>query len=372
MRLHPINAALAGLSLSAAVVAGATVAPVGHLLADAVRVPVAGAQEAPEAPAAPEMVPSDNLAALMEDLSKVAHEVSAKNEELKTAEDDLARLEGELRGAQEHADRMRAAADVATGNVVTQQAAVDGIAASRYRGLHMDTLTTTLASGSPQEAVERLGYMGALSRDAHRNLTSLSKTSAEADKAKREAADAVTVVEDKKRGVEERRVALVAERDALNERQRDIESRVDALDAVERAAWENQFHPGARIDLSALAGTLPSGLGGGAVAAALSQQGAPYGWGMAGPSQFDCSGLMYWSYQQQGKTIPRTSQAQIAGGTPVPLDQLQPGDIVGYYAGITHVGMYIGNGQVVHASTYGVPVQVVPVDSMPIQAAARY
>ena len=73
-----------------------------------------------------------------------------------------------------------------------------------------------------------------------------------------------------------------------------------------------------------------------------------------------------------GKSIPRTSQAQIAGGTPVPLDQLQPGDIVGYYAGITHVGMYIGEGQVVHASTYGVPVAVVPLHSMPVQGAVRY
>ncbi|MDU6418411.1 MAG: NlpC/P60 family protein, partial [Corynebacterium sp.] len=50
----------------------------------------------------------------------------------------------------------------------------------------------------------------------------------------------------------------------------------------------------------------------------------------------------------------------------------QPGDIVGYYPGVTHVGMYIGNGQVVHASTYGVPVQVVPLKSMPITGTARY
>ena len=81
---------------------------------------------------------------------------------------------------------------------------------------------------------------------------------------------------------------------------------------------------------------------------------------------------MVWSYQQMGKSIPRTSQAQLAGGTPVPMDQLQPGDIVGYYPGVTHVGMYIGDGQVVHASTYGVPVAVVPLNSMPVQGAVRY
>ena len=81
---------------------------------------------------------------------------------------------------------------------------------------------------------------------------------------------------------------------------------------------------------------------------------------------------MYWSYAQNGKTIPRTSQAQLAGGTPVSLSELRPGDIIGYYPGITHVGMYIGDGQVVHASDYGIPVQVVPLNSMPVQGAVRY
>ena len=56
----------------------------------------------------------------------------------------------------------------------------------------------------------------------------------------------------------------------------------------------------------------------------------------------------------------------------MPLDQLQPGDIVGYYPGVTHVGMYIGDGQIVHASTYGVPVAVVPLNSMPVEGAVRY
>ena len=115
-----------------------------------------------------------------------------------------------------------------------------------------------------------------------------------------------------------------------------------------------------------------SSIGGGVVGAAMSKLGAPYSWGAVGPDAFDCSGLMYWAYQQMGKSIPRTSQAQVAGGTPVSRDELQPGDIVGYYPGVTHVGMYIGDGKVVHASDYGIPVQVVSVDSMPFAGAARY
>lgn len=108
------------------------------------------------------------------------------------------------------------------------------------------------------------------------------------------------------------------------------------------------------------------------VSAAMSRIGSPYAWGATGPSAFDCSGLVSWSYSQVGKSIPRTSQAQIAGGTPVAISDLQPGDVVGFYPGITHVGIYIGNGQVVHASTYGTPVQVADMNTMPVTGAARY
>lgn len=104
----------------------------------------------------------------------------------------------------------------------------------------------------------------------------------------------------------------------------------------------------------------------------MSKLGAPYSWGGVGPDAFDCSGLIFWAYQQQGKSIPRTSQAQMSGGTSVSRAELQPGDVVGYFPGATHVGLYIGDGMIVHASDYGIPVQVVPVDSMPWHGASRF
>lgn len=94
-----------------------------------------------------------------------------------------------------------------------------------------------------------------------------------------------------------------------------------------------------------------------AVAAALSRLGMPYVYGSGGPSTFDCSGLTSWAWKQAGVTIPRTSSGQ-AGLKSVPLDELQPGDLVTYYSPVHHVAMYIGNGQIVHASTEGKPVFV--------------
>ena len=109
-----------------------------------------------------------------------------------------------------------------------------------------------------------------------------------------------------------------------------------------------------------------------AVQAALTRIGSPYSWGAGGPSAFDCSGLVQWAFQQAGVFLPHSSYAQSAGGQPVSMDQMQPGDVIAYYSDASHVGMYVGDGMMVHASTFGIPVAVVPVNNAPIFNVRRY
>ncbi|MEV6098886.1 C40 family peptidase [Nocardia sp. NPDC051981] len=107
-----------------------------------------------------------------------------------------------------------------------------------------------------------------------------------------------------------------------------------------------------------------------AVNAALSRVGDPYVYGAAGPDAFDCSGLVQWSYAQAGVSLPRTSYEQLNTGSPVSYDDLEPGDVVSFYGG-SHSGIYVGDGNVVHASTSGQPVKVAPISSMPFAGARR-
>lgn len=123
---------------------------------------------------------------------------------------------------------------------------------------------------------------------------------------------------------------------------------------------------------SAVASAAPTSTGQKIADAAMSKQGAPYVWGATGPSSFDCSGLTSWAYNQVGKSIPRTSGAQASGGTPVSLNALQPGDIISYYSGASHVAIYIGDGKIVHAVNEGTPVQVNDINYMPINNAVRF
>jgi hypothetical protein len=108
-----------------------------------------------------------------------------------------------------------------------------------------------------------------------------------------------------------------------------------------------------------------------AVDAARTKLGSDYSYGAVGPDSFDCSGLVQWSYEQAGVELPRTSYDQLATGTPVPLDDLQPGDVVSFYGG-SHSALYAGDGKVIHASTYGIGVTTSPLSSMPVTGARRF
>ena len=106
--------------------------------------------------------------------------------------------------------------------------------------------------------------------------------------------------------------------------------------------------------------------------AALTRLGAPYAWAAAGPDAFDCSGLVVWSFRQAGLTLPRSSQALAAGGEPVPLDQMRPGDVISLFPDASHVGIYVGHGRMVHAQFDGQPVIIASLFRAPIHNVRRY
>jgi peptidoglycan DL-endopeptidase CwlO len=106
---------------------------------------------------------------------------------------------------------------------------------------------------------------------------------------------------------------------------------------------------------------LPTGRAAIAVRAALSRLGRPYVWGATGPNQFDCSGLVQWSYAQAGVQLHRTTYEQIGDGIAVPRSQVRPGDLVFPHAG--HVQLAIGNGLVVEAPYSGASVRISPLGS---------
>ncbi|MDX6355300.1 MAG: peptidoglycan DL-endopeptidase CwlO, partial [Streptomyces sp.] len=107
------------------------------------------------------------------------------------------------------------------------------------------------------------------------------------------------------------------------------------------------------------------------IAFAQKQLGKPYVWGATGPDSYDCSGLTQAAYKAAGIDLPRVTYDQVNVGSRVSEDELQPGDLIFFYSDISHVGIYIGDGEMIHAPHTGTVVKVAPITEMPFAAGVR-
>jgi len=160
---------------------------------------------------------------------------------------------------------------------------------------------------------------------------------------------------------------LAREKATIDEKLAQAKEQLGKLEDAEREALLASRSGDVRLPSSVPA----SGRAAAAVGYALAQVGDYYSYGAAGPSAFDCSGLTMMAWAQAGVGLPHSSSAQFGSGPHVSSNDLAPGDLVFYYSPISHVGIYIGNGLIVHAANPGAGVRVAGVFSMPYSGAVR-
>lgn len=289
----------------------------------------------------------------------------------------------------------------------TYRAKAEKFASASFRGARLGSLSALLSADSPDQFLETASQLNVVAGETKQSLdqaasakaaaaaaatrandaqqkanavaAKASAASRDAQQAKREADAAAAKAAKASAAVKQRQQDLKAEAGRLKRLYNSLteQERQQAL-AAQQAEAEAAAVAAERQSLSARGRTLaPEGAGDAAAApapqapasapasgkakiaieAALSKVGVPYVWGAAGPDAFDCSGLTSWAWAQAGVTIPRTSAGQ-ATLQEVPLSELQPGDLITYYSPVSHVALYIGNGQIVNASTSSKPVMV--------------
>ena len=162
---------------------------------------------------------------------------------------------------------------------------------------------------------------------------------------------------------------LATEKAEIDKKAGEAASLLRRLEGAQQARTAAAATPSRGLERASISDVPASGRAAAAISYALSQVGDSYVYGSAGPSAFDCSGLTMMAWAQAGVGLPHSSGAQMGSGTPVSPSQLKPGDLVFYYSPVSHVGIYIGNGQIVHAANPSTGVQVTSVYSMPLTGA---
>ncbi|NEK87462.1 NlpC/P60 family protein [Blastococcus saxobsidens] len=334
--------------------------------------------------------------------------IAAKAHDLEVLTERFNETREQLKSTKEAADRAAAGLEAAHTALAEARDDVRTVARSAYTGERLGTLEAMLSSGSPTDLIDRVGMLDTIATHNNGVLGEARQAGDEADRAQASAEQAAAEAQQQVDRV-------TAERARLDEQIALYQAQYDRLDAEEQrasraaaerhameqaaAAPEQEPAPAAEQEPAASAPAdsapapapraaaaapapapavaAPAPVAGGsgaarkAVETALAQVGDPYVWAAAGPNAFDCSGLTQFAYTAAGINLPHSSRMQSQMGTPVSRSALQPGDLLFFYSPVSHVGMYVGNGQMVHASTSGVPVKVAPIDSMGNFTSAR-
>ena len=224
------------------------------------------------------------------------------------------------------------------------QTAVAQIAAQAYMTGGLDPSIQLLQSADSQQVLDRSSIMLQLAHEQTGTMSLLASAEGAANRARQVAAQQAA-----------RANQLAA---AMSQKVRQMQAKENVLNSSAFAQAMVIFQQTGHYPTPVITGDT---LGEQALRFAETKLGDPYVWGAAGPSSFDCSGLVMWSYAQVGISLDHFTGAQWGEGEHISRSQLQPGDLVFFFADISHVGMYVGDGMMIDAPTFGQPVQIQPV-----------
>ncbi|MFD7415033.1 NlpC/P60 family protein [Kitasatospora purpeofusca] len=305
--------------------------------------------------------PTPGLAAVKEEVDRLNEEAEQSIERYNGFQEKQQKLQGEAGRIQEKVARGQDAMN----ELRTQ---LGGIAADQYRNGGIDPSVQLMLDSDPGAYLARAS---AQNQVVDSQAALLRQALAEQRRLDQDRAEATATLAQ----LDQAATALAGEKKAVQDKLAKAQALLNKLSAADRAKVNAQEAAATRASRSAAerpAFTGPvSGRAAAVVQFAYSQLGKPYVWGATGPSGYDCSGLTGAAYRAAGVQLPRVSQSQWNAGSRIARADLQPGDLVFFYGDLHHVGLYIGDGKMIHAPRTGKNVEVLPIDAMPYVGAVR-
>ncbi|WP_030562264.1 C40 family peptidase [Streptomyces aureocirculatus] len=288
-------------------------------------------------------------------------------------------------GAKEKADRaetalgdLRDEAARKTDRLNTARQDLGSLAAAQYRKGAIDPSMQFVLSSDPDTYLDRATRADRVGHRQAAEIAGVRRQIRSLDQLRTEADDTLTDLKSRQADLRKHKKTVTGK---LGEARRLLarltEEERARVTGGDRTGSRGAAAEAARASRAAARGTAPGGIkapdsrAGAAVSYAYNALGSPYVWGATGPNAFDCSGLTQAAYRAAGVSLPRTTYAQIDTGRRVSRTELQPGDLVFFYPGISHVGLYVGNGKMIHAPNPSAPVRLDPISQMPFAGAAR-
>ena len=307
------------------------------------------------APSAAEAAPPTDPDQAQQSVTETGKLLESINEQVNQATATVA----EQKTAAQTADQQAAEAEAQLDQLEPQLRA---IAQAGYGGGTSSRVAAFLTSGSARDLVEQMSTLDQLAAHTDQVVSRIAAARDAAEQAKTAAATA-------EQQAEASAADLKAKQAELKKQLSGYQADLARLTAAQQAKVQTAL-AGPELT-TAHPAPAPTAAAGKAVQVALAQIGDLYVSGASGPDQFDCSGLTMYAYAAAGISLPHSSLAQSRMGSPVARADLQPGDLVFFYKPVSHVGIYIGNGQMVHAPTSGDVVKVAKIDSMGGYVGAR-
>ncbi|MFC8126167.1 NlpC/P60 family protein [Streptomyces sp. NPDC057302] len=299
--------------------------------------------------------------------AEVKSKVDALYREAEIATEKYNGAKEKSQSAEKSLGELRDEAARKTEKLNSARAGLGSIAAAQYRSGGIDPAVQLALSSDPDQYLERAALADRADSRQAAVVTGVQKQLQEIDQLHTEADGTLAHLKSRQAELEKHKKTVNGKLDAakrlLSQLSGDERAELTGADRASRAAD--------RDGVSGAAAKAPNSRAAAAVSYAYKALGSPYVWGATGPNAFDCSGLTQAAYRSAGVDLPRTTYAQIATGERVPRSQLQPGDLVFFYQGISHVGLYVGNGQMIHAPNPSAPVRLAPISQMPFAGAAR-
>ena len=285
--------------------------------------------------------------------NELTKEINDKSQQFNHAVEQYDRIQSDLTASRKKAAVLEKRIKPMQKKVDAAEAQVGKIASVAYRGGDASAWNAILTSGSPDSVLDSLSTLDQIARGQAKQIAALNSDKAALDKRKAALDDTIT---QQKTSAKQ-----------LKSKKNDLDKQISKLKTLREQAY-GSVDQASNTDY----GPPPavSGRAGEAVDFAWNQLGKPYSYGASGPDSYDCSGLTMASWQAAGISLPHNAAAQYSSTARIGRNDLAAGDLVFYYNN-DHVGIYIGGGEIIHAPTYGEPVQKASVDSMPINGYGR-